>query len=52
MQQNRNRSTDMKNKLVVTRGGEGRDKIGVGERRVHAIMCKIRKPQEYMAQGI
>ena len=43
---------DIKNKLVVTSGGWGRDKIGVGEREVHAIMYKISKPQEYTAQGI
>ena len=37
---------------MVTSGGWGTDKIGVGEREVHAIMYKISKPQEYTAQGI
>ena len=42
--QNRNRFTDLENKLMVT-GGVGRDRLGVWDWHVHTTIFKIDNPQ-------
>ena len=39
--QNRNRLTDIENKLMVTESKQGRDKLGVWEGPVHAAIFKM-----------
>ena len=50
IQQNRNRLTDIENKLVVTRGERevGRGKMGVGDKEVQITVYKINKLQGYI----
>ena len=44
--QNRNRPTDIENKLMVTKGeNEGRDKLGAWDWQVHTTIYKIDKQQ-------
>ena len=46
--ENRNRPTDIKNKLMVTKGEKGDgDKLGVWDEQVHTIMPKIGDQQEF-----
>ena len=44
---NRNRPTDIKNKLMVTKGGRwgGRDKSGAGDEHTHTTIYKIDNQQ-------
>ena len=49
--QNRNRVTDIENKLVVTKGEKevGRDKLHIRDKQIQTTIYKIDKQQGYIA---